>query len=165
MKGCVRGQVGHTVRNFGDEVGDEEGGGNVGEVVADELEVFGYSHYSSVLPSALALGLPFISSSLGGTHVDHNLVDELHGVAMSEVNNASSPGQRGRSPSKHDWHNAPVNLPSELDQINGLSLSIIRLIRVLIHIQVRLVKILLLGDNTMSVVSLRINIMMLSGVD
>lgn len=41
--------AGRTVWNFGDEVGDEEGGGDVGEVVADEFEVLGDTHDGSIL--------------------------------------------------------------------------------------------------------------------
>ena len=44
-----------TVGNFSDEVGDEEGGGDVGEVVADEFEVFGDTHDGSILRRSLVL--------------------------------------------------------------------------------------------------------------
>lgn len=41
--------AGRTVWNLGDEVGDEEGGGDVGEVVADEFEILGDTHHSRIL--------------------------------------------------------------------------------------------------------------------
>lgn len=160
-----RGEVGLTVWNFGDEVGDEEGGGDVGEVVSDELEVFRDTHHSGVLSSPLALVHYVVYCSLRVySYVDHDLVDELHGVASMQRSVLTFSPRWAMDVREHNRDNAPIDLPSELDQVNGLSLSIIRLIRMLVHVQVRLIKVLLIGYMAMSMVILRVNIVMIPRV-
>lgn len=84
-----------TIGNFGDEVGNEKGGGCVRDVVSLEFEMAGHTHDSTILDvrSGQLSQLDLLTSK--STHVEKDLVNKLHGVAQ-----------------EHDGYYSPVNLPA-----------------------------------------------------
>lgn len=83
-----------TIGDFRDEVGNEEGGSCVREIVADEFKLLGHTHDSSKLDWIRSANT--INDHMDLTHIEEHFVDKLHRIAA-----------------EHNGHYSPIDLAAD----------------------------------------------------
>jgi hypothetical protein len=92
----------HTERSLRDQVGNEEPSRRIGEIIANQLEVFPYPHHSSILPESSEKKKKPLCEEEGVAYIEHHLVEKLQDIAA-----------------KHKGDNAKVDLASQGRKINS----------------------------------------------